>query len=147
MLTITTLMSICQNYQISKEQRLIQILSFIKEEGFYYIDGKLYLAENNDLYQNMNYTSSIIKLSSDKKITDKTGKFVLDLIEHENTIKKIIGCINSIILEEDRKIFIDRYLFNLSIQDIMKKNFVSQNTYYSAIKNSTSHLYRRLLIK
>lgn len=147
MLTITTLMSICQNYQISKEQRLIQILNFLKEESFYYIDGKLYLAENNDLYQNMNYTSSIIKLSSDKKITDKTGKFVLDLIEHENAIKKIIGCINSIILEEDRKIFIDRYLLNLSIQDIMKKNFVSQSTYYSAIKNSTSHLYRRLLIK
>lgn len=147
MLTITTLMNICQNYQISKEQRLIQILSFLKEEGFYYIDGKLYLAENNDLYQNMNYTSSIIKLSSDKKIADKTGKFVLNLIEHENAIKKIIGCINSIILEEDRKIFIERYLLNLSIQDIMRKNFVSQRTYYSAIKNSTLHLYRRLLIK
>lgn len=140
-------MNICQNYQISKEQRLIQILSFLKEEGFYYIDGKLYLAENNDLYQNMNYTSSIIKLSSDKKIADKTGKFVLNLIEHENAIKKIIGCINSIILEEDRKIFIERYLLNLSIQDIMRKNFVSQRTYYSAIKNSTLHLYRRLLIK
>ncbi len=147
MLTITTLMNICQDYQISKEQRLIQILSFLKEEGFYYIDGKLYLAENNDLYQNMNYTSSIIKLSSDKKIADKTGKFVLNLIEHENAIKKIIGCINSIILEEDRKIFIERYLLNLSIQDIMRKNFVSQRTYYSAIKNSTLHLYRRLLIK
>ncbi|HPW53219.1 MAG TPA: hypothetical protein PK631_02495 [Erysipelotrichaceae bacterium] len=147
MLTIRTLMSICQNYQLTKEQRLFQILDFLKKEGFYYIDGKLYLSDNNNLYQNLNYTTSIIKVTSDKKTVDQTCKFVLELIDHENTIRKIIGGINSIILEEDRKIFIDRYLFQLSIQKIMKKYYISQKTYYKAIRNSTSHLYRLFLIK
>jgi len=140
-------MSICQNYQLTKEQRLFQILDFLKKEGFYYIDGKLYLSDNNNLYQNLNYTTSIIKVTSDKKTVDQTCKFVLELIDHENTIRKIIGGINSIILEEDRKIFIDRYLFQLSIQKIMKKYYISQKTYYKAIRNSTSHLYRLFLIK
>lgn len=147
MLTITTLMSICQNYQLSKEQRLKQVLNFLKKEGFYYFDGKLYLSENNNVYHNLNYTTSIIKVGLDKKRVDKTSKFVLELIEHENTIKKIINGINTIILEEDRKIFIDRYLFNLSIQDILKKHFISQQTYYQAIKNSKLHLYKTFLIK
>ncbi|NLZ75741.1 MAG: hypothetical protein GX914_04480 [Erysipelotrichia bacterium] len=147
MLTITTLINICQNYQLTKKQRLLQILDFLKKEGFYYIDGKLYLSENNSLYQKLNYTSSIIKITSDKKVVDKTCQFVLELIEHENTIKKIISSINSIILEEDRKIFIDRYIFNLSIQEIMRKYFVSQKSYYQSIKNSTSHLYKMFLIR
>ncbi|HQB32009.1 MAG TPA: hypothetical protein PLI19_01630 [Erysipelotrichaceae bacterium] len=132
---------------MTKEQRLFQILDFLKKEGFYYIDGKLYLSDNNNLYQNLNYTTSIIKVTSDKKTVDQTCKFVLELIDHENTIRKIIGGINSIILEEDRKIFIDRYLFQLSIQKIMKKYYISQKTYYKAIRNSTSHLYRLFLIK
>lgn len=140
-------MNICQNCQISKEQRLVQILDFLKREGFYYLDGKLYLSENNSLYHNLNYTTSIIQITSDKKTADKTCKFVLDLIEHENSIKKIINSINSIVLEEDRKIFIDRYIFELSIQNIMRKHYVSQKTYYRAIKNSTLHLYRVFLIR
>ena len=147
MLTITTLMNICQNYQLTKKQRLLQILDFLKSEGFYYIDGKLYLSENNNLYQRLNYTSSVIKITSDKKIVDKTCQFVLELIEHENTIKKIINSINSIVLDEDRKIFVDRYIFNLTIQEIMRKHIVSQKTYYQSIKNSTMHLYRMFLIK
>ncbi|MDI9539917.1 MAG: hypothetical protein QM204_00365 [Bacillota bacterium] len=146
MLTITTLMSICQNCQMTKKQRLLQILDFLKKEGFYYIDGKLFLSENNNLYQKLNYTTSVIKITSDNKKVDKTCKFVLDLIEHENAIKKIISSINSIILEEDRRIFIDRYLFDLTIQEIMRKNYISQKTYYNSIRSSTIHLYRTFLI-
>ena len=134
-------MNICQNYQLTKQQRLFQILDLLKKEGFYYTNGKLYLSENNSAYQQLNYTTSIIKISSDKKMVDKTCQFVLELVEHENTIKKIIHCINSIVLEEDR------YIFRLSIQEVMKKHFVSQKTFYKAIENSTLHLYQMLLIK
>lgn len=140
-------MNICQNYQLTKKERLLQIMDFLKKEGFYYIDGKLFFSKNNSLYSELNYTTSIIKISSNKKTTDKTSQFVLDLIEHENTINKIINSVNSIVLEEDRKIFIDRFLFKLPIQEIMKKHYISQKTYYKSIKASTTHLYKTFLMK
>jgi len=134
-------------YQILAEpaevqKRIVRVMDLLRQVKVGYVDGRLVSFDDVDLTQYLHLSSSLIVCRDQSTDREVLQQLVNEKSEHEQVIDMILSAVNSICLQEDRDVFVERFLYKYRIREIQKRHCLSNNGYYQCLENAFSDLQR-----
>lgn len=129
--------------QLDSKQKVEEILSFLESERLSYLNGKLVYI--SDLYlDDYHFSSSVVTIKNNNNYKSYLNDFVLDGLDLQQAIRFIVDAVNSICLNEDRDVFVERFILHQRMSVIKEKHCLSNNGYYQCLNRAINDCYEYL---
>ena len=108
-----------------------------KEIHLYWGDVSLRYSIDYKAHHNLQIGKSFVKVKNkDGKRENEQENVILKEIEYHQLIAHIIKSINDITFKEDKEVFIERFIFDYSVDLTMRKHLMSQRLYYKLLEEA-----------
>ena len=133
MLTISRLKDVINKENTSITEKISNVFLMIADSDVSFCNGELTYF-NKDNYDNYRYSNWLIKIDKSINNTGRLEEFVLANIQHQEVLDIIISSYNDIGSKIIKRIMAQKYLYNYSINRILKDCDISLYSYYQFIK-------------